>query len=358
MRGLYVHIPFCRSKCPYCAFYSIDGFTGQLAGEYTNALIRDFESIENKDFDTLYIGGGTPSMLPYKDLERLLKALPGNGAEEFTFEMNPDSADEDTLRMLGDHGVNRISLGCQSTDNEVLKLLGRVHDRDDIFKAVDMVRSLTSKADLNLDIIYDIPSVPQGIISTSLNDITSMEPEHISAYSYSFDTGHLQNLPGWETEEQYLATKSFLLDKGYEKYEISNFAKHGHRSLHNINYWNLGDFCGIGASAWSLHNKADRRVHSGRQESVEDYINDPLNFGEVSTTEGTDLPKENVIFGLRMLDGVNIAEITERWGDFDGLFKQRIDELIKEELLQWKEENLAVTEKGELLLDSVLERLW
>ena len=359
MSGLYIHLPFCRRKCHYCGFMSLDSFDDGLIGRYSDALLEDLASTGKTAFDTAYIGGGTPSAVPYElldsFLERLLKRVSVSG--EFTIEANPESISEGFLKTAAAHGINRLSMGCQSTDDAVLKLLGRLHDRKAVFTAYDLARKHLPEAGINLDLIFDIPDTQQETARKSMEEITSLNPDHISAYSYSFDTGYLAE-KGEVPDSMFLEVKHFLQSKGYTKYEISNFAGKGHESRHNINYWKLGDFTGIGASAWSLENYSAKRIHKGKAKDVNIYLSDPSCYVETSVTEQSDLVKESVVFGLRMAEGVDINSLSSFYNRRDTELEEKINRLCGEGLLEWKEGKIRLTEKGELLGDSVSEFLW
>jgi len=362
MRGLYIHIPFCSAKCPYCAFYSETDKDEGLVDRYSEALIKDLESRDNLSFDTAYIGGGTPSSIKPKKLDNLLsevfKRVSSDKIKEFTVEANPESLSEDFLKVCKDYGVTRLSIGCQSTDNDILKLLGRIHDYDDFVKAYELVRNVMPDADINADLIFDIPEVPFEIIQDSFEKMVALEPEHVSAYSYSYDTGYLEDREKNQSPDQFMFAKYFLEQRGYEKYETSNFAKEGHKCMHNLIYWNLDDYEGIGASAYSLNNLDEKRVVKGKFKDIKLYMSDPLGFVEEMETEGDDLIKEKIVFGLRMLEGVNMPQLEKEYGAVSRELKMKIQSLINDGALEWKKENLCVTQQGELLLDSVSEFLW
>ncbi|MGE4318556.1 MAG: coproporphyrinogen-III oxidase family protein [Deferribacterales bacterium] len=357
MKGLYVHIPFCVNKCGYCGFYSEAG-SGELTQKYFDCLIRDFQLLNEKNYDTLYIGGGTPSHVPPFLLATFLEKISDIPFRESTIEANPESVSDDFLSVVGDFGFTRLSMGCQSTDDGVLRLLGRAHTSSDVFRAYDLARKKCPDADINLDMIYDIPSAENSKAEKTLGDIVSLSPEHVSAYSYSFDTGYLADEKQHE-DSLYLTVKHRLQNAGYHKYEISNFARPGHESLHNINYWMMGDYDGIGASAWSMKSCDGRRVLRGKASDMGGYTDSPESFASEEVTSGIQLLYEDVVFGLRMLDGVDISGLNIKYDkDVRSVMKEPLKHLEKEGLVIWNLEKLRLTEKGELLLDSVQEYLW
>ncbi|WP_415238169.1 radical SAM family heme chaperone HemW [Seleniivibrio woodruffii] len=359
MSGLYIHLPFCKSKCGYCGFYSEPDAYG-LTEKYFDALLKDLSARQSAEYDTLYIGGGTPSsvspVLLSAFLEKLSAKIPFS-FEESTIEANPESVTPDFLSVVRDFGFSRVSMGCQSTDEKVLKLLGRVHGRAEIFGAAELIRSMCPDTALNLDMIFDIPSVDNSVQMKTLEEMISLAPEHVSAYSYSFDTEYLKNTEPCG-DSAFLDVKKALQAAGYHKYEISNFAKAGHESRHNMAYWRLKDYDGLGASAWSLKNFEGGRVLSGKTGDLHEYIANPEAFAETDRTEGVHAAAQELVFGLRMLDGTDFSLLKYRYGDAACVFEERVGTLVSEGMLTWRRENLCLTEKGELILDSVQEYLW
>lgn len=359
MSGLYVHVPFCKNKCGYCGFYSAtDAY--DLTERYFDAVLKDLSARKRKKYETLYIGGGTPSsvspVLLSVFLDRLFSAV-GSDFTESTIEANPESLTADFLSVVKDFGFSRLSVGCQSTDESVLKLLGRIHGRNDIFRTAESARRLCPDTALNLDMIFDIPSVENSVQMKTLEDIVSISPEHVSAYSYSFDTEYLKNAEPC-CESAFIEVKRSLEAAGYLKYEISNFARKGYESRHNIGYWMLNDYYGLGSAAWSLENYDGGRVLRGKVSDVAAYITDPTAYAETDRTEGVHALAQELVFGLRMLDGVDFSSLKYRYGDMLNIFNERIEKLVSEGMLTWQMEKLKITEKGELLLDSVQEFLW
>jgi len=359
MKGLYIHIPFCRNKCSYCGFYSETDSYGYQQ-EYFRALITDLKSRDKKRYDSIYLGGGTPSTADRKMLAAftdIVSVLQTGDSKETTIEANPESIDEDFCRMLHDYKFSRISIGCQSTNDDVLKMLTRIHSAEDIRKAYDMVRRLCPNIAVNLDMMYDIPGTDFETSYKTMKDIIAMNPEHISAYTYSHDTNFLQETDDDTTD--FMIVREGLEDAGYIKYEISNFAKKGHESIHNINYWRLGDYDGIGASAWSLINEKDKRILKGKTDNIKEYIADPTAFKETEITESPKMEYEKIVFGLRIIGGVDVENICT---NLDAELKEKLYNLLiqlaEQELITWDGSKAALTKKGELLLDSVQSLLW
>lgn len=358
MKGLYIHLPFCRNKCSYCGFYS-ETDSLDMQEKYFQALLSDLRSRETSEYKTLYIGGGTPSVTDPALLADFLKEISGttDKTEESTIEANPESVTEDFLSVVRDFGFSRISLGCQSTSDDVLKKLTRIHGRSEIFSSVELIRKRCPDTALNLDMIYDIPGVPFETTVDTLRDIISLSPEHVSAYTYSFDTDFMEDSRSDETD--FMLVREYLSDAGYEKYEISNFARPAKESMHNLNYWRLGDYDGLGASAWSLENMNDKRVLRGKTDSIGNYINSPETYAETDETPYPGAVLENLVFGLRITKGVNFEGICEK---ADAEVREKLyNALIKltnEGFISWNGSMVSLSPAGELLLDSVQEYLW
>lgn len=358
MKGLYIHLPFCKCKCPYCGFYSeTDSYAVQE--KYFQALVHDLRSRNDRRYDTLYIGGGTPSTvspdLTAAFLDWLSVQFQGHFAES-TIEANPESVTDDFLQMVHRYGFTRISLGCQSTSDEVLSKLGRIHTATDIYKAVVKIRKICPDISLNLDMIFDIPGTDSAHTIKTISDITAMNPEHISAYTYSHDREFLKDT---DDETDFMKVREMLTSKGWEKYEISNFAKPKHESKHNINYWCLGDYDGAGASAWSLENLPGKRILKGKPSDISRYIDNPQIFEETEETHQPQISAENLIFGLRMTAGVDIDSICI---NSDAEFMKKLynstDTLVNKGLIQCHGSKISLSLEGELYLDFVQSYFW
>jgi len=329
--------------------------------DYFRAMIADLKDRKKRDYDTLYVGGGTPSITDRKMLAAFLdivSVLHTGVYKETTIEANPESIDEDFCKLVHDYKFTRISIGCQSTSDDVLKKLTRIHSVDDIFRSYEMVRKHCPDISVNLDMMYDIPTVDFEHTYTTLKDLIKLDPEHISAYNYSFDTDFLKEQADVDTTD-FMIVRETLEDAGYTKYEISNFAKNGHESLHNINYWKLGEYDGIGSSAWSLINENGKRTLKGKIDNIQEYIKDPTAYKEIETSVSPGKEYEEIVFGLRILAGVDVENIC---ANLDAELKEKLynllTELLEQELITWDGSRAALTKRGELLLDSVQSLLW
>ncbi len=307
--GIYVHFPFCRSKCGYCDFYSkscTDGFFT----DYTRSLIRSIVAFkpnaEGYTVDTVYFGGGTPSLMSmgeFSAIRRAIRPYGLDGLSEFTFEANPGTVSFEKLRHLRFWGVDRLSFGLQSGVDSELATLGRIHTASEAADAFGLARRAGFE-NISLDLIYGIPGQTKESLDRSIDLALSLSPEHISFYGLKIEPG--TPFFGRYTEdddlqaELYLHGAERLKAAGYEHYEVSNFARPGFRSKHNMRYWTLGEYIGFGPSAHSLF-KGRRFYHPNDLESFSSEIE-----------EGPFEPeKEYIMLGLRTSDGVNKELLTD-----------------------------------------------
>ena len=317
--GLYIHIPFCKSKCIYCDFYSLPSAEGKM-DRYVSALschlIETAPHASARLVDTVYFGGGTPSYLGVKRLKKLLKTVEKHYTlsreAEITMEANPDSLqDWRDVRALRRCGVNRISLGVQSTDDEMLKTIGRVHTFEQVRQAVAAVRKGGIR-NLSLDLIYGLPGQTMETWQTTLEQAVELEPEHLSCYGLKVEEG----TPLWRRQDEldlpdddlqadmYLWTETYLARQGYEQYEISNFAKPGYFSRHNMKYWTLQEYAGFGPGAHSDFGG----VRYAFVRDLEAYCSGVESGGNI-LSESERIPDrerdmEYLMLGLRTVEGI------------------------------------------------------
>jgi len=360
MRGLYIHTPFCKSKCKYCAFYSTSNYSGYIS-QYIDSLIKEAAEIKNKNVDTIYIGGGTPSIIDPTMLDKLFSELfkiVNYNNMEFTFEVNPESFTLDQLKILNRYGVSRISIGAQSFDNYVLGYLGRIHKKDNILKTYEMIRNFNDHIAINLDIIFDIPGISKQNTKNSLEFLLKFQPEHISAYSFSHDTDYFKNIEAKDSEEEYMLIKDTLSQHGYNHYEISNYCRQEHHSKHNIIYWDMDEYVGLGAAAHSmLYDENDLRIRFANPSDLKSYISGTFSK-EINHISQEEMFKEEIIFGLRKTEGINLDLITKKYDKDFSDFINEIPLLIDENLLTVNGDYLCLSQKGSLLLDSVQQYIW
>ena len=322
--GLYIHIPFCRSKCAYCDFYSLAGAEERM-DDYCRALERHLAEVapqaECHKADTVYFGGGTPSYLGAERLCRLLgsirKLYKLDKHAEITLEANPDSAtDRKALKRLRKAGFNRLSLGVQSMDDALLQTIGRIHTRQQVQEAVAAARKAGFK-NLSLDLIYGLPGQTMEGWEKALSDAVGLHPEHLSCYGLKLEEGTpLYRRQGELTfpdedmqADMYLYTVEFLKQCGYEQYEISNFAKPGFASRHNLKYWLMQEYAGFGPGAHSDFGN----VRYGYARDLERYLKGELVLQESETVDSDEREREYLMLRLRTVQGVDPREFEYRF---------------------------------------------
>ena len=352
MISVYIHIPFCIRKCLYCDFVSYVR-TEEVQKAYIDRLIKEIEDCSVAEtVDTVFIGGGTPSVLSFQDTERLVNALRNQFAFapdcEFSIEVNPGTVTLDKLRAYRRLGVNRLSIGLQSCDNLQLKTLGRIHTYEDFVKTFAEARE-AGFDNVNVDLMSAIPGQTTQSYIDTLQKVLLLAPEHISAYSLIVEEGTPfasmeLDLPEEEDErEMYYETKRILKEAGYERYEISNYSKPGFACRHNVGYWTGKEYLGFGTAAASFY----LNVRKCNQRDADDYIqNGPLPEEEVMLTKD-DLMSEFFFVGLRMMKGVSEREFERRFGEsFENRFGAVMQKHIDAGLLAKKDGILCLTEKG------------
>lgn len=369
-RAAYVHVPFCAHRCSYCDFAIAVGHDDQI-DRYLNALAAELATLgEARPVETLFLGGGTPTHLSVRQLERLLTSLahwlslePGH---EFSVEANPISLDADKIAVLADHGVNRVSLGAQSFHPHLLRLLERDHAPDDVPRAVDRVRGRI--ANVSLDLIFGVPGQTLEEWQADLDCALSLKPDHLSTYGLTYEKG----TPLWKqrqrgqvrplTEETELAMYARAIDvlesAGFEQYEISSFARPGRRCRHNAVYWANHAYYGFGMGA-------ARYVHGRRQlnrRDLEGYVRRAL-AGEPAAFQSEELPpeeraRETLALGLRRAEGIDRQAFREQTGfDLDALAGPAIARHVGLGLLDDDGARVCLTRRGKYVADSVIEGL-
>lgn len=366
--GLYLHIPFCRSKCAYCDFYSLSGREDRMDA-YTAALERHLIEVAPQAaqhlVDTVYFGGGTPSYLGEKRLVKLLKAVKKHYRiaphAEITLEANPDSAgDWKALRTLRRAGFNRISLGVQSTDDACLRALGRIHTWQQVQEAVAACRR-AKFPDVSLDLIYGLPGQTMEQWEKTLSDALTLQPEHLSCYGLKLEEGtplyrqrDSLTLPDDEAQaDMYLYAVEYLRQNGYEQYEISNFARPGHASRHNLKYWTLGEYAGFGPGAYSDFGG----VRYGYIRDLDRYIAGELVLAESEHIPVSEREMEYIMLRLRTTEGMNIREFENRFRRrFDPL-GARLEVYAGHGLAQRTEQGWRLTPRGFLVSNQIIGEL-
>lgn len=353
--GIYIHIPFCKAKCAYCDFYSLP-HSEEKMDAYTDALCTHLAETaafaSSHEVDTVYFGGGTPSYLGEKRLIKILKTVLKKYRiardAEITLEANPDSAgDWKALRALRRAGFNRISLGMQSACDEELKEIGRVHTMEQVRQAVEAARK-AKLTNLSLDLIYGLPHQTMERWQENLAAAVSLEPDHISCYGLKVEEGTPlfsrqaeSELPDDDAQaDMYLCTIDYLKSFGYVQYEISNFAKAGRASRHNLKYWTLHEYVGFGPGAHSDFGG----VRYAYEKDLDAYIQAAAGKGDFLFSENSDIPPmdrdvEWVMLGLRTVQGLDPQ-------DYEKRFRRRFDAWFGSFLEQCRTAGYAVQEDG------------
>lgn len=368
-RGIYLHVPFCRQRCPYCAFYSV-AYNEPLAGAYADALAGEIKKIRGNTA-TIYIGGGTPTVLCnvlLKKLLRSLKRFTGAGVE-FTIEANPESLNYDKARFFLDEGVNRLSIGIQSFNGDKLRKLGRIHTAEDAVKAIE-VSHKAGFGNIGIDLIFGVWGETLAGWKSELKNAVRFPVTHISCYSLTYEENTslfaARNRKEILPLEEETAAKMYgyaidrLPEEGFEHYEVSNFAKEGRRCRHNLNYWDNGSYMGLGASAVSCIDsvrQANAPDIRGYMEKVKAGQSPAASSEKLS---GIDRAKETAALKIRTKEGIDFKWFKKNTGfDFRELEKDALQPFIGKGLIEYGEDKggIRLTRKGFLFCDTVSSAL-
>lgn len=371
-RSLYIHIPFCKSKCPYCSFYSIP-YDKDLVRAYVGSLIRQMEEIE-ENISTIYIGGGTPSVFPNGLLVKFLRGLKrftGDGVE-FTAEVNPESLDEEKSKSLLDEGVNRISIGVQSFTDEKLQKLGRIHTAKEAAKAIDISRKAGFN-NISIDLIFGVWGETASGWRAELKKAAQLPVKHISCYCLTYEentaliavknAGKVLPLDEEVVAQMYGYTLDYLPGQGFEHYEVSNFAKKGHRCRHNLNYWDNGLYIGLGASAVSYLDGIRKTNVPDIKEYIKKVMDGKNPAASSEKLSDIDRAKETAAVKIRTKEGIDFGWFAGKTGfDFCGLEKDVLPALVEKGLIEYNQGNrhhsgTRLTKKGFLFSDTVSSEL-
>lgn len=361
---LYLHIPFCVSKCKYCDFLSAPSGEEQRQ-IYVERLCRRIrywsDVIHNYGYEivSIFVGGGTPSILTEAQITQVFEAVhesfPIREDAEITLEMNPGTDVKDKLPVYRELGINRLSMGLQSADNEELKCLGRIHTYEDFRQVYQWARE-AGFTNINVDLMSAIPGQTLESYEDTLRKVADLEPEHISAYSLIIEEGtpfyerygegrHAEELPDEDVERQmYVRTGEILEDYGYHRYEISNYAKDGYECRHNLGYWDRKEYLGLGAGASSLmdHIRWKEPDHIGPSTGL--VLEEREDFTRLRRK---DEMEEFMFLGLRKINGVSEYDFYKSFRvSMDEIYKESIENLIKEGLLVREEDRIRLTDRG------------
>ncbi len=369
--SLYIHIPWCVKKCPYCDFNSHEKQGPIDEDKYIDALCddldRDYELCEDREIQSIFIGGGTPSLFSAHSFEKLLKHIRSKGvlgeSAEITLEANPGTAEAERFKAYRDIGINRLSLGIQSFDDRQLTLLGRIHNSDEAKRAIDYCKQAGIE-NFNLDMMHSLPDQTVEEALKDLNLAVSFEPDHISWYQLTIEPNTVffsrpPTLPQDSIlEELEIAGHQFLSDSKYRRYEVSAYSLDEKQSHHNINYWQFGDYLGIGAGAHgkitNTKQQTISRLRKHRQPSH--YLNNSVN----RRAESKEVPLQErglefLLNALRLRQGFSVEMFESRTGVSFSTIGNKVEYLCANQLMQQEGNWISSTDKGYRLLNSILE---
>ena len=367
--GLYIHIPFCKKKCDYCDFYSVCDLSSNKVDMYIDALCNHMKKeghvYENCVFDTIFVGGGTPSILTPLQIEELFtcidKEFKVSKNAEITIEANPSSINREGLLAMRRVGINRLSIGLQSTNDRELSCLGRLHNQDTFMHAYSLAKECGFE-NISVDIMYGLPNQKIDDLIKTLDQVCEISPKHISAYCLKIEENtpfgkckDTLNLPNDDEEyEMYMTLCSYLNKRGYGQYEISNFAKNGYRSRHNIKYWQSEEYVGFGPSAHSYFNG----IRYSYSRSLNDYLlacrnGTPIKLLEDENTDEfdhvsakIDKMDEFVMLKLRLSDGISEQEFYEKFALSFANEYPKVSEFIASGHMKCEKGRYSFTPKG------------
>lgn len=362
--GIYIHIPFCKQKCFYCDFCSFAN-KNEMQGKYVETVINEIKNITHKEkytVTTIYLGGGTPSILNPNYIKNILQEIKSSfeilDDAEITIEINPGTVNEEKLKRYKEYGINRLSIGLQSANDKILKNIGRIHDYKQFEETFFYARKCGFR-NINVDLMIGLPTQAIEDVKQTLEKIIQKNPEHISVYSLIIEEGTIieklinenkLQLPDEETERiMYWTVVNKLKENGYNQYEISNFSKKTYESKHNTNCWKQKQYIGLGTSAHSYLNKKRYSNTNNIEEYIkniqENNISKNITIHEEQTEEST--MNEYMLLGLRMIQGININEFKQKFKrDPTIKYKEILEKLQKENLIQITKTSIKLTKQG------------
>nr|UKS68852.1 oxygen-independent coproporphyrinogen III oxidase [Lactococcus garvieae] len=364
-KAAYVHIPFCSHICYYCDFAKVL-MTGQPVEAYIDELLKEYDSYGISSLQTLYIGGGTPSVLPADQLEKLLTHLTKNldleELEEFTVEANPSDLTDEVLAVLAQSPVNRISLGVQSFDDKLLKKIGRTHTEAQVYSSIERLRAAGFE-NITIDLIYGLPNQTMEMVERDVQKFLELDLPHVALYSLILEDhtvfmnrqrrGRLRLPSDDRNADMYEYIIETLTAKGYSHYEVSNFGKIGYESKHNMTYWDNAEYYGIGAGA-SGYLEGIRYKNHG---PVHHYLREENKRVNEEVLTRKQRIEEEMFLGLRKKNGVSIERFHKKFGQtLEEVYGTIIEELTLQKMLFEADGRIRMTEKGFELGNEVFER--
>lgn len=362
--NIYFHIPYCKAKCRFCSFYVIPGRKSRLE-EYFKTLQKEIvdykQELQNYNIKTIYVGGGTPSLVDSPYVVEVINTIKNNfnidSSCEISIETNPETVTPEKMEDYLSVGVNRISIGLQSTDDQILKFMGRLYTFDEFKERYEIVKN-SAISNINLDLIFGIPGLTMELWQQTLEKTIELEPKHISTYSLEIDPdsifGYLEKRGRFKRMDDNLDRKMYKLSKKilgnneFFQYEISNFAASGYECNHNLNIWKGQDYIGFGASSHSrINNTRYNNINS-----LEKYI-DLINMGQspkenIIELSANDLLNERIILNLRTNRGINLDQINSEFdSEITSNLNSNIDGLLQQKLIKIEKNYLSLTSKGQ-----------
>lgn len=356
VKSCYIHIPFCKSKCNYCSFVSFNKL--DLKKDYLKMLAKEINNFyDGEILNTIYLGGGTPSVLSVSEIENILRILNFNDKSEVTIEVNPDDADYGYFRGLYDLGVNRISLGCQTFKDSILELINRRHNAGQVIDCVKKAQD-AGFDNISLDLIYGLPNQTAEMFYSDISTALNLGIQHISLYGLKIEQGCYfynnmpQNLPDDDMQaDMYLNAVKILEENKFEQYEVSNFSLKGFKSRHNSAYWNNEEYYGFGVAAHGYKNG----VRYSNKDTIESYLEDCFNHKESKFLTEQEKLEEEIFLGLRKKEGIDIFMINSKYNiDFESKYHSVLQKYENLNLLQKTANGYALTLQGVLVSNVVL----
>ncbi len=363
--GLYIHIPFCVKKCNYCDFCSFNLSTVSWRDKYIDRLCDEIRSYSDEGIrvNSIFFGGGTPSLLTPSEFDRICEAIRDSFVLlpecEFTVEANPKTLDGEKLRSFVKNGVNRLSIGLQSIHENELKILGRIHSYDDFLASYRLAKEYGID-NINIDLMYAIPEQTIESFSNTLDSVMALNPQHISLYGLILEEGtpfyEMRSslaLPGEDIEcDMYFLAAKKLREGGYSHYEISNYAKAGFESRHNLKYWRCEEYIGIGLSAYSFF----KEQRFGNTDDVVTYLyGEPDSLFTIDQRNENDRETEYIMLALRLGEGLSLSEYKARFGkDFLSEKMEKLERFLDVGLMKISDGRLSLTERGFYVSNSII----
>ncbi|MDE5790571.1 MAG: radical SAM family heme chaperone HemW [Muribaculaceae bacterium] len=367
--GIYIHFPFCRRKCLYCDFYSVgesmadwEAFAIAVESEYRNGS----KLIPENSIVSLYMGGGTPSLAPLEVIKRFREMI-RFAVGEFTIEVNPDDVTPEKARGWKEAGVNRVSMGVQSLNDEELRTIGRRHTSSDVFRAYSILREYFDN--ISLDLIFGLPGQSLGSLVETIAGFIELRPEHISAYSLMYeersaltrlrDKGKITEVAEEDSVEMFRLLTSKLREAGYERYEISNYALAGYRSHHNSNYWQGIPYIGLGPSAHSYDGKNERRYNRA---DLSLYIKNQgrsIEGAEIEILSENELREEMIMTRLRTCEGLDLIQFQDCFGEKERKkLEKKAMRYVRSGHLIRSENAITLSDAGVMISDEIIADLF